>query len=125
MARVEEKDLRALFPGREDLCFRQAITVADALVDDLQSAGTLPVGRDVTICLYLAAHLTQIVDQGGALSAQTVGQATERYHDIYGPGLRSTVYGQHALMLDSTGFLAKMASLAENPLLRPAEFRVV
>lgn len=125
MPRVTEADLRALFPGREDLCFELAITTADALVDDIAASGSLPAGRDVTICRYLAAHLVQIVDQDGALAAQTVGQATERYHNIFGPGLRATVYGQHALMLDTTGYLAQMAAVAEDPLHRPAEFRVV
>jgi hypothetical protein len=125
VARITESQLKGLFPNQEGLCFEAAITVADGLVDDITAGGTLSNDRAALVCLYLAGHFLQITLQDGPLAAVTVGEATERYHNVYSSGLKTTIYGQQALMLDSTGYLAKMTTLAEKPTLKSAEFRVI
>lgn len=127
MPRVTDTDVLGLFPGRS-LVVAPFILTADAIVDDLVTnagSNSLTAERLAKITLYLAGHFVQLTNQDGALAAQTVGEATERYHNIYGQGLKNTSYGQQAILLDTTGYLAQLSSLAENTSQRPAEFRVI
>lgn len=71
--------------------------------------------------LYLAAHFVAISTQGGTIKFTKLGDASESYDtDALGTGLSSTIYGQTALALDTTGTLAAIGTGT----LR-AEFRVI
>jgi hypothetical protein len=75
--------------------------------------------------LYLAAHYFFLARREGPLAAQSVDEASERYHDIYGPGLHATRFGQQALSFDSSGRLAEWAARASEKVKLPALFTVV
>lgn len=100
------------------------ILAANAMVDD-QLLGS---GHSETMLkyieLFLASHFSVLSIEKGPLASQTVGDATERYHDIYKAGLGATRFGQQAMLLDTTGTLAGSSASAENPQLK-ALFTVV
>ena len=70
--------------------------------------------------LYLAAHFAAITEERGGLIQSEAMDALERYADVYEGGLRSTRYGQQAIVLDTSG---KLADLAQTKM--KAQFRVV
>ena len=60
--------------------------------------------------LYLATHFVAITEERGGLIRSEYGDAEEWLSDIYGSGLKSTRYGQTALLLDTSGVLARISS---------------
>lgn len=71
--------------------------------------------------LYLAAHFVALTEERGALTISKTGDAMEEYAFLpYGAGLNLTRYGQHALLLDTSGILASKG--VPKP---KAQFRVV
>jgi hypothetical protein len=77
-----------------------------------------------SIELLLAAHFANLSWEKGPLAAVRVGEAQERYHDIYKGGFGATRFGQQAMLLDTSGTLAGMSAAADKPT-RKAEFQVV
>lgn len=73
------------------------------------------------IDLLLAAHFTVIVEEKGALIREEIEGAEDAWADVYDPGLRSTRFGQQAIMLDTTGRLNDVGQVGR----LKAEFRVV
>jgi len=58
--------------------------------------------------LWLSAHYTTVYE--GVVASQSVaGEWTVSYGMVLGEGLKSSVYGQQALALDTTGKLAKLS----------------
>jgi hypothetical protein len=102
-----------------------AIAVADLIVTEDLAGSTLTTARKTQIELYLAAHFVQLSEYQGPLAADSLGEATERYHDIYAAGLRATRFGQQAIALDTSLVLTKLADAAENPQKKEALFTVV
>jgi hypothetical protein len=92
-----------------------AIEIADVLVDDQLVGKGLSETMLDKIALFLAGHFALLMSVDGPLATQEVGEARERYHNIYGPGLQSTVFGQQAIMFDTSGTLSKLAAKASNP----------
>jgi len=76
------------------------------------------------ITQYLAAHFATLSREGGALATNSLGEATERYHNIYGAGLKATRYGQQAIAFDVSGTLASLTAMADKPA-RNAQFGVI
>jgi hypothetical protein len=125
-ARVTDSEVRKVAgePTTSDPTL--AIRTANNLVEvHFASVSTLSDDTLRDIELYLAAHFLSLSSRGGPLAAHTLGDATERYHNIYAAGLKSTVFGQQAILLDTTGTLAKVADQAENTSRKTAEFQVV
>lgn len=67
--------------------------------------------------MYMAAHLISLSNSstggsgGGAIKYQKIGDASEAYDtSTLSDGLRSTRYGEMAIMLDTCGVLAEVAS---------------
>jgi len=102
-----------------------AIAVANLLVDELLGGQSLTEARLTQIELYLSAHFVSISQRDGPLAAQVLGEATERYFNIYGAGFSSTRFGQQAMILDTSGILAEESSRAQNPGKKDAEFQVI
>jgi len=123
--RVTQENVRALtgFPTTIDAA---AVTeAANVFVDaNLLAKGlTEPVLRQIE--LFLASHFLVLTVEKGSLAAETLGEGTDRLHDTYAAGLKSTRFGQQAILLDTTGTLALLTDRAENPNRRSALFTVV
>jgi len=88
-------------------------------------ANLLEVGHSEEILskieLYLSAHFVAISEEKGGMVLDKLGDATQEWDaSVMGEGLKATLYGQTALLLDTSGTLANISSVK----LR-AEFRVV
>jgi len=101
----------------------QAVVVSATLVDE-NLAGTASEATLRSIELFLSAHFATLSWEKGPLAAVRVGEAQERYHDIYKAGFSATRFGQQALLLDKSGKLSEMSAAAMSPQ-RTAEFEVV
>jgi len=125
VARVTQENVRATtgFPNTIDAS--AAIETANVLVDaNLLAKGlTEVVLRQIE--LLLASHFLVLTVEKGALAAETLGQGTDRLHNIYAAGLKATRFGQQAILLDTTGTLALITDRAENPNRRSAQFTVI
>jgi len=125
MPRVSEDQVRGVTNEPSTVDASQAIDAATLFVDE-ELVGKGPSdARLVQIELYLAAHFLAITTREGPLAAETMGDASERYHNIYTAGLRSTRFGQQAVLLDTSGTLAAIASKSENLDKKDAEFTVI
>lgn len=104
----------------------QFIDMSSTFVDEeLDVAdGGLSAARLKDIETLLAAHYYSLRGGRGPLAAETISDASERYHNIFDSGLKATVYGQQAIELDTTGRLAEIAAQAAKPRKR-ARFRVI
>jgi hypothetical protein len=79
--------------------------------EELSSAG-LSVARLKQIELYLAAHFATVTLEKGGLTRQKIGES-EDYFQAWSnteTGIKSTRYGQQAVMLDSSGTLSALAA---------------
>jgi hypothetical protein len=86
-------------------------TAALVVTEDLQDKGLSPERLDL-ITLYLAAHFTALTDERGAIQQERIGEAQEMYKipTDKSEGLAFTRFGQQAMILDTSGTLAGMAS---------------
>jgi hypothetical protein len=127
MARVTDADVRACTGFATEGDPASAIGVATEIVTDFVAIAdtTLSAAKLTNIELYLASHFFYLSVRGGPLAAEELGDAKERYHNIYSAGLKATVFGQQAMMLDPSGTLAKMSDRAENPQRKDALFQVI
>jgi hypothetical protein len=127
VARVNDAEVRACcgIPIEGDTA--AAILTANILVTESIANVDASVSADrlKAIETYLSAHFFIMSIREGALAANTLDDATERYHNIYGKGLNATWFGQQAVAMDSTGALAAMVDKAENPQRKPALFTVI
>lgn len=96
------------------------IAMANQFVDENLADVGLSANALKWIELYLAAHFVALTEEKGGIILNEVGEARERYSDIYDTGFRATRYGQQAIALDTTGTLAKYGSARLK-----ADFRVV
>lgn len=125
--RVTEDQVRTLTGISAVVDVAQAIDTASLLVTE-ELTGRSPQQSDarlVQIELYLAGHFAVVSDREGPLASEALGDAVERYHNIYFAGLRSTRFGQQAILLDTSGVLAAMAAKAENLDRKDAQIQVI
>ena len=94
-----------------------AILVATSLVDDQLLGLGYADAKLKNIELYLASHFAVLSSEKGPHAAIVVGEASERYHNIYEAGLASTRFGQQAMLLDSSGKLSALSAKAKKPML--------
>ena len=123
--RVDEIGLRSILKCGEVVDLYVFMQSANVIVDDLLSTSSLSTGVLGLIEMYIAAHLYTVTEERGSLAAETVGDATERYHNTYKAGFGSTRFGQQAVVLDSTGILARESAKAEKSAIKSAVFRVL
>jgi hypothetical protein len=127
--RVSQEEVRNFtgYPSTDDAS--QAIAIASLIVDEnLVSGVTLTDATRKQIELLLSCHFMAVSKEKGPLAAESIGGnsgASERYHNIYAAGLRSTKFGVQAILLDTSGTLALMTDKVENPNRRKALFTVV
>lgn len=96
------------------------ITTAHLIVtEDLGSAGYSS-DRQKQIELYLAAHFTALMEEGGGITRRRMGDSDESYALVKGNGLMLTRYGQQAMAFDTSGILKGL-----NATTLPALFTVV
>ena len=114
MVRVVDTEVQGLI-GDATFEVTQAIETADAFVDNVLADKGLNSATLDLITLYLAGHFASLSRVEGPLAAQSLGEATERYHDIYGPGLYSTRFGQQAVLFDTSGTLSDLAAKVKSP----------
>lgn len=125
MARVTQEEVQSFAGYLVSDDASQAIAVATLMVDDNLADQGMSSGALKQVELFLACHFMEVSKEKGPLATKTISLATERYHNIYASGLRSTRFGSQAILLDSSGILALLTDKAENPNRRKALFTVV
>lgn len=123
--RATAVDVRALLGVDASVDVAFFVTTANTVVDELLLSSGLTEATLKLIETFLAAHFYVLTNEGGARASETIGDATERYHNTYTKGFGSTRFGQQALVLDTTGTLAEESAKADSPITKKAEFRVV
>ncbi len=118
MSRVSTDDVRDIFDTTlEDNSILAMISVADSIVSNGPALATnvaLTTTELKEIERWLAAHFCCIMDP---ISLQEkIGDSMARKFPetvttAWGPGLKLTVYGQQALMMDRSGTLASMGKM--------------
>lgn len=109
MARVTIDEVKAIIEtSATDTQMQEYIFSAEAFVDSVLGTSlndTLlkEIERWITAHLLASSRDRQAVEEGA-------GGAYVKYGTVYGRGLLSTTYGQHAIMLDPTGTLDTLAS---------------
>jgi hypothetical protein len=91
------------------------IATATLLVTEELADKGLSSERLDQITLYLSAHFVCITEEHGGLRRSKLGDGDESYRapgpDAY--GLQATNYGQQAMLLDTSGTLAKVGAGAK------------
>lgn len=101
------------------------IAQANVMVDDVLLSSGLAEPVLALIETYLAAHYATLSLEKGALAEQSMGEAKDKYHNIYKAGLNSTRFGQQAIVMDRTGALAAASAASEKSTTKKALFSVV
>lgn len=123
--RIVEADLRSILKCGATVGLAVFMDTANVLVDDLLGSSSLSAGALKLIETYLAAHLYTLTEERGSLASETFGDSTERYHNVYKAGFNSTRFGQQAIVIDTTGTLARESAKADKAAIKSAEFRVL
>jgi len=108
MARTNETEVRELIEVSSDLNLTAFITAANGLTSQLASAdsdGELSTTELRMIEAYLAAHFASHRDQ--QYQSKSTGKANATFQGKTDMYLESSLWGQTAMMLDTTGWLAK------------------
>lgn len=127
--RIIADDVRLLLSGTQTVPDKMDITpqieMANVLVTEvIASVGGVTNSRLTIIEKLLAAHFVLLRMNGAMLQEVRLGDGTDQYYDHYGPGLKATLHGQQAIMMDPTNKLAEMSASAETPR-KTAQFRVI
>jgi len=117
MSRTSFEKVKAILGSHYDdsLSLAAFIDTASALVSKLEAADTQSVLSAVDLELierWLSAHFYAHADQ--IAQSRNVGRASVSYQGQTAMMFESTQYGQVALSLDATGYLAKRQQEAEN-----------
>ena len=104
-ARVTTADVKVIFDT--DLTDLSAfISIATLQVDNIATLGILSAATLVELERWLAAHYCAIRDRQA--SKVTVLDSSHTYDGKTGSGFASTLWGQQALQIDTTGTLASL-----------------
>ena len=101
------------------------LTVVDATIDAMVDAAVLLASNcagvvsatpelQKEILRWIAAHLLSTFARSGAVTQQSLGDASESYASgslVLGEGLRGSWYGQQAILLDPTGCLRRLGNV--------------
>lgn len=126
MPRVTQSEVRSMsgLDVSQSAAVEAAIPVASTLVDEQLASKGLTESTMKSVELLLSCHFALLSAEDGPKSSVRIGEASERYHDIYGPGFKATRFGQQAMVLDTSGTLSALSAKAEKTS-RHAQFRVV
>lgn len=118
---VTTDDVKKIYPTESDLS--GFLRTANLVVTTQLSGKGLDSSVTDEITIYLTAHFATIGLDKGGLRRQRLGDGDESYKtpgdkDL---GFKSTLYGQQAMLLDTTGTLASMGASAQS---LPALFTV-
>lgn len=116
-ARVTQDEVRANTQSLGTTDASGAVKVANVIVQEYLLDSGQSEALLTQIELYLASHFLTLSNEKGPLSSEKIGEAEDRYHNIYDAGFNATRFGQQAIMLDSSGVLEGMASAAIKPAL--------
>lgn len=107
---VEDRDVKAII--ETDLDTTPFIDVASTIVSEELGDKGLSSERLRIITLYLAAHFCCITVERGGLKRSKLGDADDSYNipAEKDSGFAFTRYGQMALVMDTSGTLAKMSA---------------
>ncbi len=123
MSRVTAEQVKEIIPTsiEDSVILASMIDTANVYIDThLTEAGHSDAILE-KVELYLASHFVAITEEGGALMSSKLGEAADEWEtDFLGDGLRSTRFGQIALILDTSGILANVGTSHLK-----AQFRVV
>ena len=108
MARVTEAEVREIIDVDASLDLTPFITAANLLVTKVITDSSMTDEHLKEIERWLSAHFTAIRDQRSATEQAGAGGATAQisYQYKLGLNLQVTLYGQQALLLDTSGALA-------------------
>ena len=120
MARIDNSDIRGLIYVAAGVNLDPHIDTAALLVSEHLEDRGLSEERLRLIEANLAAHFTALSEERGALLTSKVGESSDTVANTFGEGLKMTRFGQTAMMLDTSGVLAKLGASAGR-----AEFRVI
>lgn len=113
--RTTEDRVRAIIDNSSEIDVTPFIRVANRLVSKIDAKdtdGLLDAEDLVEIETWLAAHFYAHRDQ--LLTSKSTSGASGSFQGQTGMFFSSTQYGQTALVLDVTGYLASLAQQAEN-----------
>lgn len=119
MARTNADEVRAIIPQSPSLAGNDLtpfIDSASGLVDEVEArdtSATLSEDRLRLIELWLAAHFYAIFDK--QLESEGASNAVGRYMGKTAMYLDSTLWGQQAKLLDTTGALAQIDAAVQKP----------
>lgn len=109
MARVTEGQVKSIIDTNRSV--DQFIDTASIFIDEHLASVVTNSALLAKIELYLAAHFVAITEERGGIVESGLGiEVNERYSDVYTEGLKSTRYGQQALILDTSGTLASLTN---------------
>ena len=107
--RVSEDEVRDLIDATSSISVSPFITTANAITDRVaakDSANVLSAAILLEIERYLAAHFYEHRDP--QYSMKKTERAEAIFQGQFGMGLQSSKWGQTAILLDETGFLASL-----------------
>jgi hypothetical protein len=119
---VTTADVQKIYPTTSDLSGYLAsaqVIVTTVLSDKGLSSDILD-----QITIYLTAHFATIGLNKGGLRSEKIGDAQDSYKvpGDFDLGFKATLFGQQALLFDTSGALAEMGASANS---LPATFEVV
>lgn len=128
---VTVADVKVVYPDTpsSDEAIGVHIGTAQMIVTDELGSSGLSQTRLDKIQTYLAAHYTYLADSSGGgsaggLKSEKMGESEDTYFspkEMGGFGLSASSFGQQAMVLDTSGALASLATGTK----APAQFRVV
>jgi hypothetical protein len=107
--RVTPDEVRDILDANEDIRIEPFIGTANVLTDRVSAQDTNSLLNSDTLTqieLYLAAHF--YTNRDPLLASEKTERASGKYQGEWGKGLDSSSYGQTALLLDDTGYLATL-----------------
>lgn len=113
MPRVEDAAVKEIIDVGASTKLCAFIESASLLVDRTAALGTptMSAAQLANIELWLAAHFVSILERENRLTELNTDDITTRYGGQYGMGLSSSLYGQTAMALDTTGELEKLSKV--------------
>lgn len=109
MPRVTALDIKANLKTERDVSI--FIEQAHVLVEETLVGVGLSENRLRLIELNLASHFTAIAEERGQIIRSEVEHTREQYGGDFTTGLKLTRFGQQAIMMDTSGTLAKFDSM--------------
>lgn len=82
------------------------ISIASSMVDDVAAASTTSATRLEEMERWLTAHLIAVTVERRPVEEEIGNDTAVKFASVFGPGLKSTDYGQMVAQLDPTGILA-------------------